>query len=506
MAYLVGLDLGTSSVKALLVDEAGHTAGVGSAEYPMLHPQPDRTEQQPEAWWRAAVVAVRQALSCLDDQQLSVSAIGLSGQMHGTVLTDSSGQPLAPAVIWPDRRSQQQVQEITRLIGAEHLIEMTGSPVATGFQAATLRWIQQEQPSLWRQVRHVLPPKDYLRWRLTGEMHTDPSDGSGTLLLDARTRHWSSDILAALGIDPELLPRVLPSLTVVGRLAHPAAVEMGLPEGTQVVVGAADTASSALGTGIVSPDTLLMTISTGGQIVLPATDVSVDPKGRIHTFCSAVEPAPGQAGWYQMAATLCAGMALRWLRDYVFNLPEPDAYSQMAAWAESAGLGARGLLFLPYLVGERSPHMDPTARGVFLGLRADHGRAELVRAVMEGVILACYDAYQVLTELGANPINLVMAGGGARSRLWERIAADVFNLPVRRLAIAEQSALGAALLAGAGIGLFDLLTAACSWATYDPPVEPDSRNHEDYLALFEMFRGTYRKHRSDFHRLLDYDR
>ncbi len=506
MAYLLGLDLGTSSMKALLVDEAGQTAGVGSAEYPMLQPQPDRAEQQPEDWWQAAVAAVRQAVSCLDDRRVSVSAIGLSGQMHGTVLTDASGKLLAPAIIWPDRRSRHQVQEITELIGAEHLIEMTGSPVATGFQAATLRWIQQEQPALWRQVRHVLPPKDYLRWRLTGEMHTDPSDGSGTLLLDARTRHWSSDILAVLGIDPELLPRVLPSLTVVGRLARRAATEMGLPEGTQVVVGAADTASSALGTGIVSPDTLLMTISTGGQLVLPATDVGVDSRGRIHTFCSAVEPAPGQAGWYQMAATLCAGMALRWLRDCVFDLSDPGGYAQMAAWAESTTLGARGLLFLPYLVGERSPHMDPTARGVFLGLRADHGRPELVRAVMEGAVMACYDAYHVLTELGANPISLVMAGGGARSQLWQRIAADVFNLPVRRLAVAEQSALGAALLAGAGIGLFDLLATASSWASYGPPVEPDCRNHEDYLALFQLFRGAYRKHRGDFRRLLDFDR
>ena len=505
MGYLLGLDLGTSSLKALLVDEAGRTVGTGSAEYPILHPQPDYAEQDPGDWQRAAAVAAHQALAGLGDAAKYLRAIGVSGQMHGTVLLDASGQLLAPAVIWPDRRSQRQVQEISELIGAGRLIDLTGSPMAAGFQAATLRWMQQQKPALWRRVRHVLPPKDYLRWWLTGELHTDPSDAAGTLLLDARTRDWSSEILTALQIDPHLLPRVKPSLSVAGPLGRAAAAQLGLPPGIPVVVGAADTASSALAAGIVSPDALLMTISTGGQLVLPAMEVRVDRKGRIHTFCSALEPAPNQAGWYQMAATLCAGMAMRWLRDQVFALSAPDAYAQMTAWAESVPLGARGLVFLPYLAGERSPHMDPLARGVFLGLSAGHGRAELVRAVMEGVTLACYDAYQVLAESGAHPVRIVLAGGGARSRLWQHMAADVFNLPVQRLAVAEQSALGAALLAGAGTGLFDALAEAARWTSYDPPVEPDLLHHREYMALLQIFRGVYAKHRDDFARLHDYD-
>jgi xylulokinase len=290
-------------------------------------------------------------------------------------------------------------------------------------------------------------------------------------------------------------------VTVAGRLSPPAAQAFGLQAGIPVVIGAADTASSAAGAGITDRETLLLTISTGGQMVLPATDVNVDGGGRIHTFCSAFEPASGRAGWYQMAATLSAGMAMRWLRDQVFALQPEDAYGQMTAWAETAPPGARGLLFLPYLVGERSPHMDPSARGLFLGLTVDHGRAELVRAVMEGVTLACSDAYQVLAQLGAAPQRLVMAGGGARSRLWQQIVADVFGLPVQRLAVADQSAMGAALLAGAGIGLFDPDPAALGWTAYDPPVEPDDERHDCYRSLFGLFRSAYHKHREDFRHL-----
>ncbi|MGQ9500802.1 MAG: xylulokinase [Anaerolineae bacterium] len=505
MSYLLGIDLGTSSVKALVVDREGHTRGIGSAEYPVLMPQPDCAEQDPEMWWQSTAMAVRQAIAAVRHHE--IAAIGLSGQMHGTVLLNEDGRPLAPAIIWPDRRSQAQVREITEQIGAERLIELTGSPIATGFQAATLRWVQQALPKVWRQVRHILLPKDYLRWRMIGgRFYTDPSDAAGTLLLDARTRDWSPVMLETLGLDAMQLPEVKPSTALDGALSHLAAEHLGLRPGIPVVVGAADTANSALAGGVVSPDTLLVTISTGGQLVLPSEDVRVDRRGRIHTFCSALEPAPGQAGWYQMAATLNAGMALRWLRDQVFALSAPDAYTQMSEWAQSVPLGARGLLFLPYLSGERSPHMDPTARGVFLGLATHHGRAEVVRAVMEGVAFSCYDAYQVLVELGARPSRVVMAGGGARSLLWQRIVADVFNLPVRRLIIAEQSALGAAILAGAGTGWHQPGEAASRWVAYDALIEPDERNHTDYQALLPIFRSAYLKHRDDFEILNRYSR
>lgn len=505
MRYLLGIDLGTSSVKALLVDREGHTLGIGSAEYPVLMPQPDYAEQDPEMWWQATAMAVRQAIAAVRPDE--IAAIGLSGQTHGTVLLDADGRLLAPAIIWLDRRSRAQVREITERVGAARLIEITGSPLATGFQAATLRWVQLEQPEVWQQVRHILLPKDYLRWRMVeGPFDTDPSDAAGTLLLDVRTRDWSPVMLETLELDIIQLPEVKASTAIAGVLARPAAEHLGLRSDIPVVIGAADTANSALAGGVVSSDALLLTISTGGQLVLPSEDVRVDLRGRIHTFCSALEPAPGQAGWYQMAATLNAGMALRWLRDQVFALTVPDAYVQMSRWAEEVPLGARGLLFLPYLSGERSPHMDPTARGVFLGLSAHHGRAEMVRAVMEGVAFACYDAYQVLVELGAQPNRVIMAGGGARSLLWQHIVADVFALPVHRLAIAEQSALGAAILAGAAIGWHQPPEAASRWAAYDTPVEPDVRNHADYQALLEIFRSAYLKHRDDFEALIRYDR
>ena len=513
MSQLLGIDLGTSSVKALLVTETGQILGWASAEYPIHRPQPGWAEQHPDDWWRATVTAVRQALASVRDTPLLISAIGLSGQMHGTVLLGGAGQLLAPAVIWPDQRSRRQVHEITGLIGAESLIECTGSPVATGFQAATVRWVQQQRPDLWRRTSTILLPKDYLRYRLSGDIHTDPSDGSGTLLLDVRSRDWSPLVLEALEIDVAQLPLVYPSDAVAGQLSRQAAGALGLPAGIPIVTGAADTACGALGAGIVSAQTLLLTISTGGQIILPAPAVQVDRVGRIHTFCGALAPGPDQAGWYQMAAILSAGMALRWLRDRVFcitgitgvpgtpGLSGEAAYAQMTAWAETVEPGADGLLFLPYLVGERTPHMDPQARGLFLGLTASHGRAELVRSVMEGVALACYDAYQVLAELGARPQRIIMAGGGARSQLWRQIVADVFGLPVQLLSVGEQSALGAALLAGGGIRLFDPGSTARAWATYGPPVEPDGQRHALYQSLLTLFRSAYQKHREDFRQL-----
>ncbi|HYN88723.1 MAG TPA: FGGY family carbohydrate kinase, partial [Ardenticatenaceae bacterium] len=313
MLSLLGIDLGTSSVKVLLVGRDGRVLGRGSAEYPIDHPHPNWAEQDPDAWWQATISAVRQALA--QAPSAAVSAIGLSGQMHGTVLLGQDGRPLGPAIIWPDQRSHRQVEEITALVGAERLVEITGSPVATGFQAATTRWFQQEQPDLWRQVRMVLLPKDELRRRLTPSYATDPSDASSALLLDVHRREWSGELLDALDLDAAILPPVRESAAVAGELVAAAATVLGLPRGIPIVVGAGDTPAGLLGAGIVSPDTLLLTISTGGQVVVPAPTVQLDRKGRIHTFCAALPPGHEHPGWYLMGATLSAGLALRWLRD-----------------------------------------------------------------------------------------------------------------------------------------------------------------------------------------------
>jgi len=497
MTFL-GIDLGTSSAKALLVSPEGHIVGQGAAEYAIDQPNTGWAEQSPDTWWQATVIAARGALAGADPSYPNVEAIGLSGQMHGTVLLDKSGVWLSPAVIWPDRRSQSQVNEISKFIGAQRLIQLAGSPLATGFQAATIRWFQQEQPALWRQVATVLTPKDYLRWRLTGEIASEPSDGSGTLLLDVRRRDWSVELLDAIELNRDLLPKILASTAVAGHLTKWSAAQFGLPSGIPVICGAADTACGLLGAGVVDEGALLLTISSGGQLAIPASTVEIDLNGRLHTFCSALEPAERQPGWYQMGAILSAGLSLRWLRDRVLELKGGNAYATMTSLAKQAPPGANGLLFLPYLLGERTPHMDPGARGLFLGLTAEHGRAELIRAVMEGVALACYDAFEVLAEVGARPEQVILAGGGARSDLWRQIVADVFDLPVRPLATREQAAMGAALLAGGGLGTFDPVVQAREWAKYDDQVEPNADANQVYRGLLSIFRHAYQKHKNDF--------
>ncbi|HET7092720.1 MAG TPA: xylulokinase [Thermomicrobiales bacterium] len=486
----LGLDLGTSAVKALAVDETGRVHAAGSAEYPVHHPQPGWAEQDPVMWWTATIAAARQALGWLGSDA-RIAGIGVSGQMHGTVLLDERERPLAPAIIWADGRSQPQVERITRTVGRERLIDIAGSPIAAGFQAATIAWLKEERSSLWWRTRRVLLPKDELRRRLTGELATDPGDASGTLLLDVRWRDWSPDLLAAVGVEPAKLPPVRPAASIAGALRPDAAAELGLPPGVPVAVGSGDAPSGLLGAGIVEPSTMLLSLSTGAQAMIPALGVHPDPLGRSHTFCSALEPGPGHPGWHQMGATLAAGMALRWLRDEMFGLAGADAYERMTGWAAASPPGARGVLFLPYLAGERTPHLDARARGAFLGLGAHHDRGDLVRAVMEGVTFACHDAFTVLEEGGAAPERIVLAGGGARSPLWRQIVADVFGLPVVALATADQAAMGAVILAIAAVTGRDPVETARAWAAYGPPLMPDRDRHARYRDLSAIFRDAY---------------
>ncbi|MCC6313990.1 MAG: xylulokinase [Thermomicrobiales bacterium] len=500
---VLGIDLGTSAVKALLVDERGHVRGVGSAEYPVRHPKPGYAEQDPDEWWAATGRAVRQATGW-SPAEIDIVGIGLTGQMHGTVLLGESEQVLAPAIIWADGRAWRQARELTERIGPGRLIEIAGSPVATGFQAATILWLEQERGSLWWRARKVLTPTDELRRRLTGEIVTDPGDGSGTLLLDVRWRTWSPDLMRAVGVDQQRLPKVQPAASVAGELTERAAETLGLRAGIPVATGTADAPAGLLGAGIVEPTTMLLSISTGAQAMIPATMVRPDPGGRTHTFCAALEPSAHHPGWYQMGATLAAGMAMRWLRDEMLHLVGPDAYDRMTGWAAESPVGASGLLFLPYLAGERSPHMDARLRGALLGLAAHHERGDVVRAVMEGVVLACYDAFAVLREQGAAPRQIVMAGGGARSPLWRQIVADIFGLPVFALATADQAAMGAAALAFAGSRGMDPASLAHDWAAYGPPLSPDRARHQRYGELFALFREAHDATAALSHKLVEF--
>lgn len=495
MSALLGVDLGTGSVKALVVSSSGDVLGRGAAEYPINQPTPLAAEQDPAEWRRAAADAIRQALA--EANSPAIVAIGLSGQMHGAVLVDANGNHVRPAIIWADGRSVAEANEITEIIGKRRLIEIAGSPVVSGFQAATCRWLAKHEPDAWASAAAVLAPKDDLRLWLTGELVTEASDASATLLFDVSRREWSTDLVNAASVDVTQLPQVDGSMDVSGRLRASVAAALGLPPGIPVAGGVADAPGAALGAGVSDPSTLLLTISSGAQALIPAARPLIDPEGRIHSFCGPLD-APG---WYAMGATMAAGISLRWLRDQVFELRQPDAYEVMTRAAESTPPGAGGLIFLPYLNGERTPIMDPDARGMFLGLTGSHGQAHLTRAVLEGVAFSLFEAFLVLRELGVAPDRIVLAGGGARSSLWRRIMADVFELPVSPALDPDQSAIGAAITAGAAAGLLNPADASRRWARYDAAVEPNQRNTAIYRQLLPIFRSAYGTHKADFETL-----
>ncbi len=495
----LGIDLGTSSVKALVVDETGQVRGTGSAEYPTMRPRPGWAEQDPDAWWSATIDAVGQAVGWSGSAR--IASVGFSGQMHGVSFLGENDRPLYPAVIWADQRSARQAEAVTAKVGADRLIEISGSPLVTGFMAATAVWMQEEKSSVWWRTKRLLSPKDEIRRRMTGVTATDPGDASAALLFDARWRNWSPELLDATETASIMLSPVKPSGSIAGEITVEAAKALGIKPGTPVVTGTGDAPSGLLGAGIVDPATMFLSLSTGAQVMVPSLSFKPDLTGRTHTFCSALEPSPYQPGWYQMGATLVAGMAMRWLRDEMLQLPAAGAYERMTGWAAKSPIGARGLLFLPYLIGERTPHMDARARGAFLGLTARHDAGDVARAVMEGVTFACRDALAALEDAGAHPERIVVAGGGARSPLWRQIIADVFNLPVHALATTDQAAVGAALLAITGARESDPVETAQSWALYGPSTEPVASRHEIYLELLEIFREAFAPVASVSHRL-----
>jgi xylulokinase len=508
---LLGIDLGTSAVKVAVMRPDGTMLGSHSAPYPVSRPEPDRAEQDPDAWWAGIRASVAGALAAAGTATGSgsvarrVAAIGLSGQMHGTVLFDEGGRHLGRAIIWQDQRSGAEAAQITDALGARRLVELVGTPIAPGFQAATLAWLREHDRERWDRIRLVLAPKDAVRLRMTGEVSTDASDASGTGLLDLQAGTWAAPLLDALGVPAAWLPPIRPAAEIGGGLTRAAAADLGLPAGTPVAIGGADTPVGLVGAGVLDPADCLLTLSTGGQLALPTARPDIDPEGRAHTFCTPLRGMAGATDWYRLAATLSAGAALEWLRVSVLGLAGDDAYAEMERAAVGVPPGSRGLVFLPYLTGERTPHMDPTARALFLGLTARHGRGELVRAVMEGVALAAYDASLVLGERSALPGSIILAGGGARSHVWRGIVADVFGLPVRVLDIPEQAAVGACIIAGHAAGILDAVTASRSWARYGAPAPVDAQRHARYLDLFDIYREAYVANRAGFVRLAAFD-
>jgi xylulokinase len=457
---LLGIDVGTGGSRALVIDDAGRVIASATIEHaPFASPRTGWAEQDARDWWRASAAAVRAVLSKEDVRAEEIACVGLTGQMHGAVLLDEGDAPLRPSIIWCDVRTHEQCRALTERVGAERLIQLVMNPALEGFTLPKLLWVREREPEVWERVRAVLLPKDYVRLRLTGEHATDVADASGTLLFDVGRRKWSEEMLDLVGLERNLLPRAFESAEVTGRVSAAGAEATGLSEGTPVVAGAGDQAAGAVGMGLVRPGAVSATIGTSG-VVFAATDrPALDPKGRVHTFCHAVPD-----GWHVMGVTQGAGFSLRWFRDqFGAGLDDGrDPYERLSEEAASAPPGSEGLLWAPYLMGERTPHLDPHARAALVGLTASHTRAHVVRAILEGVAFSLRDTLTIFGEMNVPVETIRLGGGGARSGLWRQIQADVYGREVELVEADEGAAYGAALLAGVGGGAWGSVEDACA--------------------------------------------
>lgn len=538
----VGIDVGTGGVRVLAVDPEGRVAAQATQEYPLHVPRPGWTEQDPADWWAAAAACLRRVTAAVPAG--AIAAVGVTGQMHGSVFLDRRGQVIRPALLWNDQRTAAECQEIEARVGREQLLALAGNPALTGFTAPKVLWLRRHEPEHYAALAHLLLPKDYIRFRLTGALATDVADASGTLLLDVARRRWSDPILAALEIDPAILPAVYEGPEVTGRVTAEASRETGLPAGTPVVAGGGDQAAGAVGVGIVAPGMASVSLGTSG-VVFAATDrpahlahagapsdaaapaqapaagattsgaaapgSAAPPPGlpaaalaTVHSFCHAV---PGQ--WHVMGVMLAAGGSLRWLRDALYAREAAEArtqgrdpYDAITAEAATVPPGAAGLLFLPYLTGERTPHADPHARGAFIGLGLHHSRAHVARAVIEGISLGLRDSLDLIRALGVSVAELRLTGGGARSPFWRQVLAAALGAPLRMLAVDEGPAFGAAILAAVGAGCYPTVAAAAA-AMVRPeaqvPADPDLAARYD--ALVPIFRTAYRQNQPIFQAL-----
>ena len=490
---LLGIDVGTGGTRAVAIDENGRTLAAAAAKHaPFMSLRTGWAEQDPRDWWRATTEAVRGVLAQPSVSANEIACVGFSGQMHGAVLLDESGAVLRPALIWCDQRTDAQCRAITEIVGAARLIELTSNPALTGFTLPKLLWVRDQEPDLWRRVCSVLLPKDYVRFCLTGERATDVADASGTLLFDVAGRRWSNSMLAAMEIDPASLPPVFESAEITGRVSAEGAAASGLREGTFVVAGAGDQAAGAVGMGIVRSGLVSATIGTSG-VVFAATDrPALDERGRVHTFCHA---APGR--WHVMGVTQAAGLSLSWFRDRfgvadAVSKEKHDSYELLCKEATTAPPGSDGVLWAPYLMGERTPHLDAHARAAVVGLVASHTRAHIVRAILEGVAFSLRDTLTIFEEMNLPVETIRLGGGGARAPLWQQIQADVYGQGVEILATKEGAAYGAALLAGVGSGVWPSVDEACAQVVHVAArVEPDQAVSVLMNRRYAAFRALY---------------
>ncbi len=491
--YFLGMDVSTTGVKALLINAEGEVIGSANTEQPLFTPHPLWSEQDPADWWNGAIQSIRSVFAQTGVDPKKVAGIGLTGQMHGLTLLDESGTVLRPAILWNDQRTGAQCDEIRQRVGRSRLIQITGNDALTGFTAPKILWVREHEPQVYQKVRHILLPKDYVRYRLTGQHAMDKADAAGTILLDIRKREWSEEILRALNIPLEWLPKTYEGPEITGAITREAESLTGLKAGTPVIAGGGDQAAQAVGVGAVEPGIIALTLGTSGVVFATTDQPFIEPDGRLHAFCHSV---PGR--WHLMGVMLSAAGSLRWFRDMLAPGME---YDSLLAPAADVPANCEGLLFLPYLTGERTPHPDPLARGGFIGLTVRHNRAAMTRSVLEGVAFGLRDSFELIRSAGLKEIRQVrVSGGGARSPLWRQILADVFNAELITVNTTEGAAFGAALLAGVGVGIWSGVDSACQ-ATVRPTgvTTPQPQQAGLYQKGYAVYRELYPALQSIFH-------
>ena len=495
MTLLLGIDLSTTGAKALLIDSEGGVVSSATTPLSLSTPHPLWSEQEPGDWWQATTTSIQRALAEANLSGSAIQAIGLTGQMHGLVLLDERLEVLRPAILWNDQRCGEQCDEIRARVGPERLIQVTGNDALTGLTAPKILWVEQHEPEIHKRARHVLLPKDYIRYRLTGKLAMDKADGSGTMLFDLVQRDWSAGILNALNIPPEWLPKTFEGDQITGEITGEAAAATGLQAGTPVVAGGGDQAAQGIGVGAIRPGILAVTLGTSG-VVFAATDSPlIEPRGRLHAFCHALPDR-----WHLMGVMLSAAGSLQWYRD---ALAPQAGFEEIVEEASHVPAGSDGLLFLPYLSGERTPHPDPLARGSWVGLTLRHRRGHLTRAVLEGVAFGLKDIFSLMQGVGLGAIDQVrISGGGARSTLWRQILADILGVELVTVNTTEGAAYGAALLAGVAAGVWPDTDAACTQTIrVMERVAPEGKNVDCYRRMYEQYQTLYPALRPTLHGL-----
>ncbi len=493
MSYLLGIDLGTSSVKAMLIDTAGHTIGVAAENYDINIPAQNRAEQDPYMWWEHTVKSIRRVLSETSTSPETIKSIGLSGQMHGLVALNRRGEPVRSAIIWADQRATEELDEMQALVKGA-FTDYTHNVPAGGFLLPSLYWVKKHEKACYENIATVLLPKDYIRYRLCGELATDHSDASASLGFDIVAKRWAVPLLKSLDIDETLFPETYGSCEIAGEVTEYASKECGLKAGTPVVYGGGDLFMQSIGNGIVSPGIAASNIGTASQIFMPTEEAISDPNGRIQSYCYTIEGM-----WSAVAASLNGGVCLKWLQN---NFLSDYSFKEIGDLAAQAPAGAEDLIFLPYLAGERTPHMNPNCRAVFFGMGLNHGKAHFARSVMEGVVFALSDCLQLMEQFGAVPEKIVASGGGASDALWLQIQADMFGRPIYKTKVKEQACCGAALAAGVGVGIYKDLQEACGETVQlmETYTQPNMENHRFYREKLHTFQEIYKANETLFYK------